>query len=63
MEESGVQYAYCTYFDVSELKEGQRQTLAMYQELNKELDAHLSKPVEPERLFETLGALIYTPTE
>ena len=39
LEEDGVQYAYCTYFDVTELKESQQQTLAMYQELNKELDA------------------------
>ena len=39
LEEDGVQYAYCTYFDVTELKESQQQTMAMYQELNKELDA------------------------
>ena len=39
LEEEGTQYAYCTYFDVTELKESQQQTLAMYRELNKELDA------------------------
>ena len=39
LEEAGVQYGYCTYFNVTELKESQQQTLAMYQELNKELDA------------------------
>ncbi|MBR1659009.1 MAG: PAS domain S-box protein, partial [Oscillospiraceae bacterium] len=39
LEEDGIQYAYCTYFDVTELKESQQQTMAMYQELNKELDA------------------------
>ncbi|MBR1832164.1 MAG: response regulator [Ruminiclostridium sp.] len=32
-------YAYCTYFDVSELKESQNQAEAMYNELNKELNA------------------------
>ncbi len=30
-------YAYCTYFDVSELKESQNRTEAMYNELNREL--------------------------
>lgn len=39
IEDEGVQYAYCSYFDVTELKEGQRQTQAMYDELNKELNA------------------------
>ena len=39
MEEDGVQYAYCTYFDVTELKESQRRTQAIYDELNKELTA------------------------
>ena len=31
-------YAYCTYFDITEIKESQRQTQAMYDELNKELN-------------------------
>ncbi|MBQ9347031.1 MAG: PAS domain S-box protein, partial [Oscillibacter sp.] len=39
VEEDGVQYAYCTYTDVTELKQSQQQTLAMYRELNKELEA------------------------
>ena len=39
LEDRGVQYAYCTYFDVTELKESQQQTQAMYEELNKELNA------------------------
>ena len=39
VEEDGVQYAYCTYTNVTELKQSQQQTLAMYHELNKELDA------------------------
>ena len=39
IEEGGVQYAYCSYFDVSDLKESQIQTQVMYEELNKELDA------------------------
>ena len=32
-------YAYCTYFDVTELKESQDHAVAMYNELNKELTA------------------------
>ena len=39
IEEGGVHYAYCSYFDVSDLKESQIQTQVMYEELNKELDA------------------------
>ena len=39
VEEDGVQYAYCTYTDVTEMKKSQQQTLAMYRELNKELEA------------------------
>ncbi|MBR1497634.1 MAG: response regulator [Oscillospiraceae bacterium] len=39
LEEDGVQFAYCTYFDVTELKESQQQSMAMYRELNKELNA------------------------
>ena len=39
VEEDGVQYAYCTYTDVTELKESRQQTQAMYEELNKELNA------------------------
>ena len=39
VEEAGEQYAYCTYTDVTELKQSQQQTMAMYRELNRELDA------------------------
>ena len=39
VEEDGQQYAYCNYTDVTELKASQQQTMAMYQELNKELEA------------------------
>ena len=39
MENKGVQYAYCSYEDITELKESQAQTQAMYTELNKELNA------------------------
>ena len=38
VEEEGVSYAYCTYTDVTELKQSQAQALAMYLELNKELN-------------------------
>ncbi len=39
VEEDGITYAYCSYTDVTELKESQAQALAMYRELNKELNA------------------------
>ena len=39
LENEGVQYAYCVYEDITELKETQAQTEAMYLELNKELNA------------------------
>ena len=39
VEEDGQQYAYCNYTDVTELKASQQQTMAMYQEQNKELEA------------------------
>ncbi|MBQ9632629.1 MAG: PAS domain S-box protein, partial [Lachnospiraceae bacterium] len=39
LEDDGEQYAYCTYEDISELKESQAQTEAMDTELNKELNA------------------------
>lgn len=39
LEDEGEQYAYCTYEDITELKESQAQTQAMYVELNKELNA------------------------
>ncbi|MBQ7681585.1 MAG: response regulator, partial [Oscillibacter sp.] len=37
IEEDGAQYAYCTYFNVTDLKESQRQTQTMYEGLNREL--------------------------
>ena len=39
IKEGGVQYAYCSYFDVSELKEQQARSEQMYEELNKEFDS------------------------
>ncbi|MBR1700616.1 MAG: response regulator [Lachnospiraceae bacterium] len=39
LENEGEQYAYCMYEDITELKESQAQTQAMYVELNKELNA------------------------
>lgn len=39
LDDAGEKYAYCTYEDITELKESQAQTQAMYQELNKELNA------------------------
>ena len=38
-EDDGVDYAYCVYEDITEVKESQAQTEAMYRELNKELNA------------------------
>ncbi len=35
----GAEYTYCVYEDITEMKESQAQTLAMYEELNKELNA------------------------
>ncbi|MBQ9437561.1 MAG: PAS domain S-box protein, partial [Lachnospiraceae bacterium] len=39
LEDQGEQYAYCTYEDITELKESQAQTQALYEGLNKELTA------------------------
>ena len=39
VKEDDIQYAYCTYTNVSDLKESQQQTQAMYEELNRELEA------------------------
>ena len=39
IKENNIQYAYCSYFDVSDLKESQIKTQVMYEELNKELEA------------------------
>ncbi len=38
-EDKGTQYAYCTYFDVTDLKESQDMTRAMYNGLNEELNS------------------------
>ncbi len=38
IKEDGVQYAYCTYFDVTELQESREHIQAMYRELNRELE-------------------------
>lgn len=38
-EDEGAQYVYCVYEDITEVKESQAQTEAMYRELNKELNA------------------------
>ena len=39
IKEDGVQYAYCTYFNVTELKENERRTRELYEGLNQELNA------------------------
>ncbi len=57
VKEGEVQYAYCTYTDVTELKQSQQQTLAMYQELNKELDALSSQSLAALRLNLTKGVV------
>ncbi|MBR1391794.1 MAG: response regulator [Lachnospiraceae bacterium] len=38
LDNEGEKYAYCTYEDITELKESQAQTQARYTELNKELN-------------------------
>ena len=38
MKEKNIQYAYCSYFDVTDLKESQEQTQIRYDELNRELN-------------------------
>ena len=50
-------YAYCTYFDITEIKEGQRQTQAMYDELNKELNALADESLATLRINLTNGVV------
>ncbi|MBR1629741.1 MAG: hypothetical protein IJ679_10845, partial [Lachnospiraceae bacterium] len=57
VEDRGVQYAYCTYTDVTELIQSQQQTMAMYRELNKELDALSSQSLAALRSNLTKGVV------
>ena len=57
VKQAGVQYAYCTYTDVTELKQRQQQTMFMYQELNKELDAISSQSLAALRSNLTRGVV------
>ncbi|MBR1744100.1 MAG: PAS domain S-box protein [Lachnospiraceae bacterium] len=57
VKEGGVQYAYCTYIDVTELIQSQQQTMAMYRELNKELDALSSQSLAALRSNLTKGVV------
>ncbi|MBQ9610949.1 MAG: PAS domain S-box protein, partial [Lachnospiraceae bacterium] len=57
VKEKDVQYVYCNYTDVTELKQSQQQTLAMYQELNKELDALSSQSLAALRSNLTKGVV------
>ena len=57
VEEAGEQYAYCTYTDVTELKQSQQQTMAMYRELNRELDALSSQSLAALRSNLTKGVV------
>ena len=57
VEDQGIQYAYCTYTDVTELVHSQRQTMAMYRELNKELDALSSQSLAALRSNLTKGVV------
>lgn len=57
VKEEGVQYAYCTYIDVTELIQSQKQTMAMYRELNKELDALSSQSLAALRSNLTKGVV------
>ena len=57
VEDKGTQYAYCTYTDVTELIQSQEQTMAMYRELNKELDALSSQSLAALRSNLTKGVV------
>lgn len=57
VKDEGVQYAYCSYTDVTELKASQQQTFAMYQELNKELNALSSQSLAALRSNLTKGVV------
>ena len=57
LQEEGIQYAYCTYADVTELKQSQQQTMAMYRELNKELEALSSQSLAALRSNLTRGVV------
>ncbi|MBQ9412209.1 MAG: response regulator [Oscillospiraceae bacterium] len=57
VKQDGVQYAYCTYTDVTELKQSQQQTMAMYRELNKELEALSSQSLAALRSNLTKGVV------
>ena len=55
MRENGVQYAYCTYFNVTDLKESERQTQLMYEGLNRELVTLANESLSVLRLNLTEG--------
>ncbi|MBQ7477373.1 MAG: response regulator [Selenomonadaceae bacterium] len=57
VKEAEVQYAYCNYTDVTELKHSQQQALAMYQELNEELEALSSQSLAALRSNLTKGVV------
>ena len=57
MQENGVQYAYCTYFNVTDLKESQRQTQVMYEGLNRELNTLAGESLAVLRLNLTEGVV------
>ena len=57
IEEDGIQYAYCSYFDVSDLKVQQAQTQRMYEELNKELDSLANDRLASLRVNLTTGTV------
>lgn len=57
MEEGGVQYAYCNYFNVTELKESQRQIQTMYEGLNRELSTLANESLSVLRFNLTEGVV------
>ncbi|MBQ6205573.1 MAG: hypothetical protein IJK52_00670, partial [Oscillospiraceae bacterium] len=57
MKQDGVQYAYCNYFNVTDLKEDERQAQLMYEGLNRELSTLADESLCVVRLNLTEGAV------
>ncbi len=57
MKQDGAQYAYCSYFNVTDLKENERQTQLMYEGLNRELNTLADESLCVVRLNLTEGAV------
>ncbi|MBQ7563128.1 MAG: response regulator [Lachnospiraceae bacterium] len=57
LTDNDTEYAYCVYEDITEVKESQAQTQAMYEELNKELNAIADNSLSALRLNLTKGVV------